>query len=58
MGTDWKIYKPKSKIGRIMKESDLISINSKLDLSGFESNIYYLEIHSEKKTEIKKIVLK
>jgi hypothetical protein len=44
--------------GRVVKELNPIAINSEIDLSNLESNVYYLAIHSDKKKEIKKIVKK
>ncbi|MEO1258683.1 MAG: YCF48-related protein [Bacteroidota bacterium] len=44
--------------GRAIKEYKLNSFNVQTDLSDLEPNVYYLEIISKKKKEIKKIVKK
>ncbi len=44
--------------GRIIKEVQPNSENSEIDFSDLESNVYYLEIHSDNMKRIKKIVKK
>ena len=44
--------------GLEIESSKTISNNTEIDLSNLESDIYYLEIQSEKKREIKKIIKK